>query len=145
MNDVTPHSDLRDLCTNQADYLVAGGIDFDLKIWTKVSRARHSNSDRWNEQMQIQFGVVIEDDDELLDRPLRVKLYAKKVAVPVARRLMEKADRVKVFNAKASPAVQVLDPETVEQQILAAMMWAISSPEMEKQFKRGTILYVEYD
>jgi hypothetical protein len=145
MNDVTPHSDLRDLCNNQSDYLVAGGIDFDLKIWTKVGRAKQSPNDVWNEQMQLQFGVVLEDDEELLDQPLRIKLYIKKVAVPVVERLLQKADRVKIFNPHAKPAVSSIDPDTINEQLQAAMAWANAIPELEKQFKRGVTLYVEYD
>jgi hypothetical protein len=131
--------DIKTNVSNMLDMLVAGGIDFDLKIWTKCAEIKPSAQRTWVRGISGQFGFQ-PDEDAILKVEDRVRLFIKKVAVPQVARLLAKGYEVRIIPspARQGPAT-VATSETLEELLQFASRWVIAT---QSDFKRGISLTV---
>lgn len=118
-------SDIRADTENILDMLVAGGISFDLKVWTKCAEIKRSRGTTWLRGISGQFGFQFDaDDDGLLSTDDRTRFFIKKVAVPQIARLLAKGYGVKVLPSPATkgPAMPAT-ADDLEALLLFAARW----------------------
>jgi hypothetical protein len=129
--------DIKTNVSNMLDMLVASGIDFDLKVWTKCAEIKRPAQRTWVRGISGQFGFQ-PDDDAILSVEDRIWLFIKKVAIPQITRLMAKGYEVRVLPSPKGIA-GLATPETLEELLQFASRWVIAT---QSDFKRGISLTV---